>query len=73
MARQNDTLVNIGDVPNSVGNASIRLEHDHPGYSTVYSLLMASYASRKPIEIWLDEKEVNGETLMTLDWVRLAF
>jgi hypothetical protein len=73
MARRNDTLVGIGPVQNDAGNASIRLEHNHPGYSTILSLLMGSYGSRKPIHIWLEEKVVNGENLMTLEWVRLDF
>jgi hypothetical protein len=72
MARHNDTLANIGPVPNTAGNDSIRLEHEHPGYSTVFALLMASFANRKPVQIWVDEKEVNGENLMTLDWVTMV-
>jgi hypothetical protein len=69
MARRYDTLVNIGPVPNDAGNDSIRLEHDHPGYSTILTLLMGSMGSRKPLKLWVQEKTLHDENLMTIEWV----
>jgi hypothetical protein len=53
--REDALLVNIGDLDpnpnNHDGNPSLCLRYDHPGYSAIFALLMASAVNKKPIRL----------------------
>lgn len=54
--QEDGTLINVGALEgNPTGNDSICLPNNHPAYSAIFALLMASAANKKPIhEICVD-------------------
>ncbi len=57
-AREKDVIINIGhleDNPNSRSpdptNESLSVDYNHPGFSAIYTLLMASATNKQPLGI----------------------
>lgn len=72
-ARVGDVLFGMGPIPgNKLGNDSIRLPLNHPAYSAIYSLGMASLMNGRPLDVWISPSELNGETMYTIEWARLG-
>jgi hypothetical protein len=75
MPRANDTLVNMGPLPtpNPLGSDNIRLQLQHPNYSTIFTILAASAANQRPVHCRLSPLDVGGENFWTIEWVYYDF
>jgi hypothetical protein len=63
------TLFNVGELPEA-GNPSLLIPNDHPAYSAIFALVMASAVNKKPLH---DICVEDSTPLWTVLWVNMKF
>ena len=73
-ARRQDVLFGMTpQINDPTGTNLIRLEYNHPGYSTIYTMLVQSAANGRKILVDAIDTTENGEDHLTVEWVNYNY